>query len=369
LTDARARVLQVVLSLNPGGTERLVVELARRLHPQIPSAVCCLDTRGSWADGLEADGIIVSALGRQPGFRPSVGFALARAAARHRASVIHAHHYSPFVYGAVARLRHPGLKLVFTEHGRLSDAAPSGKRRLVNRFLSVAPHRVFAVSSNLKEHLTGEGWHPADVGVIYNGIDVGPRPAPGARERTRSRLDLAEGTFVVGTIARLDPVKDLGILIDAIAALGRSLPVAAVVVGDGPERAALERRAAERGVGGRVRFLGQRDDAREWLAGCDAYVNSSVSEGVSLTILEAMAACLPVIATGVGGTPEVVTAECGRLIPARDAAALAAAIGDLARQPQLRAGLATAARARVESRFAIERMTGEYADVYRALAG
>ena len=108
--------------------------------------------------------------------------------------------------------------------------------------------------------------------------------------------------MVIGTIARLDPVKDLGTLIRAVAELSRHVAATLVVVGDGSERAALETLARDLGVSDRVRFLGQRDDAREWLAGCDVYVNSSISEGVSLTILEAMAAALPVIATRVGGT-------------------------------------------------------------------
>ncbi len=108
-------------------------------------------------------------------------------------------------------------------------------------------------------------------------------------------------------------------------------------------------------------FIGFRDDARDWLAGCDAYANSSISEGVSLTILEAMAAGLPVVATRVGGTPEVVDGACGRLVPARDPLALARALAELAVAPDLRRTLGLAARRRVESRFTIARMVEDYA--------
>ena len=113
-----------------------------------------------------------------------------------------------------------------------------------------------------------------------------------------------------------------------------------------------------------VRFLGHRDDARRWLAGCDAYVNSSVSEGVSLTILEAMAAGLPVVATRVGGTPEVVDATCARLVSPRDPDAMAGALLDLIRQPALRDQMGRAARTRVEALFTLERMVDEYRGVY-----
>jgi glycosyltransferase involved in cell wall biosynthesis len=113
-----------------------------------------------------------------------------------------------------------------------------------------------------------------------------------------------------------------------------------------------------------VRFLGHREDARRWLAGCDVYVNSSISEGVSLTILEAMAAGLPVVATRVGGTPEVVDATCARLVSPRDPDAMAGALLDMIRQPALRDQMGRAARTRVEALFTLERMVDEYRDVY-----
>jgi glycosyltransferase involved in cell wall biosynthesis len=360
----RPRILQVALGLNPGGTERLVVELATRLHADIPMMVCCLDDAGAWAGELEGRGIEVVALHRGDGFRPALGLAIAKAAARHDATGIHAHHYSPFVYSALATLWRPSLQVVFTEHGRLSDAAPSRKRRLANRVLARCPRRVFAVSGDLREHLVGEGFSREVVGVIYNGIDVGPLPDAAAKTRARDRLGVPRDALVLGTIARLDPVKDLGTLVRATARIAPQLPVAVAVVGDGSERVPLEKLAADLGVTSVVRFLGHRDDARDWLAGCDVYVNCSISEGVSLTILEAMAAGLPVVATRVGGTPEVVDDSCGLLIPARDTEGLAAALLVLARDPGRRQALGRAARARVETRFTLDRMVDEYKRVY-----
>ena len=365
MTERPPRVLQLVLSLNPGGTERLVTELAARLHPEWPMAVCCLDEPGAWASLLEREGIAVSALRRGPGFRPSLGQAIARLCRTQRIDLIHAHHYSPFVYGALARAWAPGVSVVFTEHGRLSDAPPSTKRRAANVLFKRLPTAVFAVSEDVKRHLIGEGFPPASVRVIYNGIDPGVVPDPAARARARRDLGADEGELVIGTIARLDPVKDLGTLVRATADLARRRRARLVVVGDGSERASLERLASECGIRDRVAFVGFRDDAREWLAGCDVYANSSVSEGVSLTILEAMAAALPVVATRVGGTPEVVDDGCGRLVAPRDPHALARVLDDLAAAPELRARLGLAARQRVESRFTIDRMIAEYAGVYR----
>lgn len=362
--SAPLRVLQVVLRLDPGGTERLVIDLAKRLHAEIPTAVCCLDDAGAWATELTDRGITVTALHRRPGFHPGLGRRVLGAVKHHRATVIHAHHYSPYVYSCLARLGRPATRVVFTEHGRLSDAAPSAKRRFGNRLFRKFSSDVFAVSEDVKQHLVGEGFAPDAVGVIYNGIDVGPLPSPAARSDARRRLGVSDEVFVIGTIARLDPVKDLGTLIEAAALLALNVDAMVVVVGDGAERGTLEALAGRLDIAPRIRFLGHRDDAREWLAGCDVYVNCSISEGVSLTILEAMAAGLPVIATRVGGTPEVVDESCGRLVPARDAKALASALSDLAREDARRHTLGTAARGRVEARFTLERMVGAYRDVY-----
>ena len=363
---ATPRVLQVVLSLNPGGTERLVLELARRLHRELPMAVCCLDAEGAWASELTSAGIEVRALGRPAGFVPSVGSAVAAVASQHRATVLHCHHYSPFVYGALARLRHPRLKVIYTEHGRLSDAPPSRKRRLANAVFGMLPSAVYAVSRELREHLLEEGFSPRLAGVIYNGIDVGPQPGHEQRAAIRTQLNVPDDTLVIGTIARLDPVKDLGTLITAVALLER--PALLVIVGDGPEADALRREASRVGIDDRVRFLGQRNDARAWLAGCDVYVNSSISEGVSLTILEAMAAGLPVVATRVGGTVEVVDAASGTLVPPRDPRRLAEAIAGLQASPAARRSLGEGARRRVEAQFTLDRMVAEYRQVYERLS-
>jgi len=327
-------------------------------------AVCCLDEEGAWADGLRAEGTEVTALRRRSGFHPSLGSAIATTANRNHADIIHCHHYSPFVYGSLARMWRPSSKVIFTEHGRLSDAPPSTKRMIANWILRRAPQEVFAVSEHLKGHLVAEGFSKEQVQVLYNGIDVGPLPDARARSCVRQRLAVSDDTLVVGTIARLDPVKDLDTMIRATTMLAARRPTLLIVIGDGVERSRLETLTAQLGADTFVRFLGHREDARTWLSGCDVYANSSIHEGVSLTILEAMAAGLPTVATGVGGTPEIIDASCGRLVPARDAAALADALDELAQRDAVRHELGQRARQRVEQRFTIERMVQEYRAAY-----
>lgn len=359
-------MLQVVLQLDPGGTERLVIEIVRRLHATLPMAVCCLDEPGSWASRVTDLGVPVHALHRRPGFHPSLSLDLAAVARRFDANVLHCHHYSPFVYGRMAALLVPGARAVYTEHGRLSDAPPSPKRRLANQGLMAGAQDLYAVSHDLRAHLLREGVPPR-MRVIWNGIDPGPPPSPADRAAGRDALGVAAGDWVVGTVARLDPVKDLGTLIAAVAQASQVRPsLCLAVIGDGPERAALEAAVQASGAAGRVRFLGHRDDARALIAGVDVFANSSTSEGVSLTLLEAMAAELPIVATGVGGTPEVVVdGVTGRLAPARDAAAFAAALLDVSGDAARARAWGAAGRHRLLQHFTIDEMVRRYLAVYR----
>jgi glycosyltransferase involved in cell wall biosynthesis len=361
--------MQLVLSLMPGGTERLTIDLVTRLSSTFPMVVCCLDEAGQWAGELSGLNVPVVGLERAPGFHPSIGARVAAVAARYNASVIHCHHYSPFIYGRLAVMLHRRARLVFTEHGRLSDAPPTMKRRIANTVLSRFAGPVYTVSNALKQHLVAEGFAAAKIGVIHNGIEPGPRPSDADRRAARRLLDVPDDALVIGTAARLDVVKDLGTLV-AAASLVRSRrgAVTLCIIGDGGERASLEAALREHQMTDHVRLTGFRPDVRRLLPAFDIYVNSSVHEGVSLTILEAMAAALPVVATHVGGTPEIVVdGRTGSLVEPRRPESLARAIDALAQAPERRAAFGLAGRARVEASFTIDRMVAEYAREYARL--
>jgi glycosyltransferase involved in cell wall biosynthesis len=357
--------MQLVLSLAPGGTERLVIEIVRSLSDRIDSVVCCLDEPGAWAAELEALNVPVISLSRSPGFHPQLAVRLARVIKQRAIDVVHCHHYSPYVYGLLASIVAPSTKLVFTEHGKLSDAGPSRKRRLVNPFLSRMPGQLYAVSADLKQHMVAEGFPARRLSVLYNGIDPGERPNAFQRHDARVALGITDDAFVAGTVGRLDPVKNLPLLLEAHALLVARHPHArTVIVGDGSERTVLEQKAADLGVSESVIFTGYRQDVRALMPAFDVYVNCSTYEGVSLTILEAMASTLPVIATLVGGNPEVVVdQETGLLVPAR-AHLLADAIGALAMVPRRRSDMGDAGRWRVIRHFSIARMVDQYARAY-----
>jgi glycosyltransferase involved in cell wall biosynthesis len=361
-------VMHVALSLDPGGTERLIVELAKCALGRFRVTVCCLDRPGGWARELEDMGIEVFALDRQPGFHPSLGHRIAQHAARRGVDVLHCHHYTPFVYGGLARVESPGLSVLYTEHGRLSDASPTLKRRLVTPLLARLANEMYAVSEDLRRYLVRAGFPAARIGVITNGIHVGSPPDAEAVRRAKRLLGAVDDRPIAAAIGRLDPVKDLPVLLDAFAQLSRR-EARLVIIGDGPEAGHLQSHATAHGLDPRVQFLGYRQDVRVLYPGVDLLVNTSISEGISLTLLEAMAACVPIVATAVGGTPEVVVdGVTGILVPPRSPAAVSAALDELLDSPDRRQQMSLAGRARVEELFTFERMASLYFAAYVRLA-
>ena len=358
--------MQLVLTLSPGGTERLVIELCRRLANDVDTLVCCLDEPGEWAAEVTKLNIPVISLARQPGFHPSLSVRLGEALKAHRIDVVHCHHYSPYVYGVLAAVLHPSVRVVFTEHGRLHGAGISTKRRLVNPVLSRWPARIYAVSAALKQDMVAEGFPERSIDVLYNGIELGPRPRPADRAAMRESFGFPSDALVVGTVARLDPVKNLGALLETGSILRARFPAARMVIaGDGPERQALIDRAQALGISDLTHFTGYRTDVRALMSGFDIYVNCSTYEGVSLTILEAMATALPVVAAAVGGNPEVVVdQETGLLVDERPPA-FASAIATLAVNPARRHAMGDAGRWRVKRHFSLERMVNDYAAAYQ----
>ena len=216
------RILQVVLSLAPGGTERLVIEICKRLAPSFDVSICCLDDEGAWAVDARAHGVDVIALRRRNGFRPEIGRRIARLAAERRIDLLHCHQYSPFVYGRIATAWQRTLKLVYTEHGRLSDAPPTWKRRMVNPLLARFDGAIVAVSEELRRHMLDARFPAARVTVVRNGIEVGSRPSAVDRRAVRRALGINEATPLAVSVARLDSVKDFGTLLDAFASVRRT---------------------------------------------------------------------------------------------------------------------------------------------------
>lgn len=198
-----------------------------------------------------------------------------------------------------------------------------------------------------------EGIAPEDVTFVPNGIDAVP---PGDRERARRELGVPEGAPLLGAVAVLREQKGLDVLVRAVAEIAREVPdVRLAVAGEGPERASLDALADELGIGPRVLLLGNRSDVPDLLAAFDVAVSASWFEGSPLAAMEYMDAALPIVATRVGGMPDLIDDGVhGRLVEAGDAGGLAAAVVDLLRDPERARAMGERARERRRAEFDLD---------------
>jgi glycosyltransferase involved in cell wall biosynthesis len=360
------RIVQLVESLELGGLERMALDLARALKAEGHQvSIWCLFHRGFLAAEAEASGIRVDAFGKPPGFSGRTLLKLALRLRRERPDILQTHNLGTHVYGAPAAALAGVGATVSTRHGFISS---EGKPYRENRFRATLPFTdaVVAVSGHTLAGLHAAGSAPAGKSlVIYNGIRVKPfadRPAHPGAARPRLRF---------GTVGRLVPAKGHAVLIEAFAQIAREFPDAQVLVaGDGPLRPDLEQQIERLGLGDRVSLAGAQTDVPAFLSTLDVFVFPSLNEGLPLAVLEALASGLPVVATRVGGVPEVAPEdEVAWYAAPGDAASLATAMKTAAEAPDLPARSA-AARARAESLYALETMRRGYVDLYqRLLAG
>ena len=354
------------LDFDPGGAERVVTALAANLPRERFDVTLCTTQRrapGALLAEVRAAGVRHLALERRGRWHLVRWRRLARFLRRERVDILHAHMWGSNFWASVIGRACRVPVVIAQEHAwayernrlrRLTDRLVIGP--LADRFLTVANKERIVEWERLPER---------KVEVVPNPY----LPRPGANGRAlRAELGLADGVPVVGTIARLRPVKALEVLLDAFAHLSRSLPDAQLVIaGDGPSRPRLEQHAASLGISERTHFLGMRDDIDAILASVDVAAMSSDYEGTPLFGFECMAARTPLVATAVGGLPDML--EDGRsavLVPRRDPVALAAGIERLLAAPEQRRALADAAAEALE-RYEIDAVAARFAGLYREL--
>lgn len=368
---SRPTVVHVVHSLETGGLENGVVNLVNTTDRDLRHVIVCMTEEGVLRARLEP-AVEVVALGKRPGQDLGAFVRLIALLRRLRPTIVHTRNWAAL--DAIPAARLAGVRvLVHGEHGR-EASDPDGRNRRRNRIrrlLAPLVNQFVAVSRDLERWLVEEVRLPArKVTTIVNGVDLS-RFGQGDRRVARARLGLPADATVVGTVGRLDPVKDHAGLLRAFAGLTAAHPDALLVIaGDGPCREELTRLTGALGLGERVRLLGDRRDVPGVLSALDLFVLPSIAEGMSNTILEAMASGLPVVATRVGGNPELVEEHVtGRLVPSRDPGALADAVAVYLDDPHVRAVQGKAARQRATERFGLERMCEGYVDLYRRLVG
>lgn len=368
---ARPTICHVLHTLHVGGGEVLARAFALANEAEFRPVFALLDDLGDLGREMREQGYMVEVLGRRPGFDRGCAKRLRAFLRRERVTVVHAHQYGPLFYSGVARL--PGRRpaILFTEHGRDYPDYRRWKRVWANRLLLTRKDRFVAVGEQVRKALIEfEGMPAPRVEVIYNGRDLSEYdPQKSQRDDVRRELGLAEDAFVVIQVARLNRLKDHPTALRAIRHLAHDRPhLRLVLVGDGEDRRQLEQHIEELNLGDSVLLLGSRSDVPRLLQAADAFLLSSITEGIPLTLIEAMATEIPCVVTNVGGVIEVITGgETGLLAPAGDDSKLARQIQQLIDSPKLAKRIAVAARKCVLERFDAAIMHKAYRSYYREM--
>ncbi len=372
-------VCMAVNNLDVGGLEKVVISLIERLDPeQVEVHLLCLDGPGKLFDQIALPAERCLILHKEPTLNlglaridPHLFGPIRRFLRDRRIALVHAHNLAPLLFagGAARSLGRRRPRVVYSEHNQIYRAGRFARIKFWG-YANLAD-LVIAVSHDLERTLTGALHIRPPVRVLHNGID-GARLARAAADgaRVRRELGIGDREFVIGTAVVLSEQKGVRYLLDAAATVLADDPaVRFVIAGDGPLRGELVASAEARGFGDRVLFPGYRNDVPDLISAFDVYALPSLWEGLPLALLEALALETPIVATTVGGNPEIVEDGVnGFLVPPRDPVALADALRRLRADHDLRR-IGTANRAKFDREFRVEVMVERHQALYADLVG
>jgi sugar transferase (PEP-CTERM/EpsH1 system associated) len=370
-------VVHIVFALRVGGLENGLVNLINRTPKErFRHAVICLSHYDAFAERLEDSEVPLIALHKREGKNPSLYWRLWRELRRLKPDIVHTRNLAALDANLIAALAGVPVR-VHGEHGRdmVDLDGTNRKYRWLRRALSPLIHRFIPLSTDLEAYLHDSvGIPDGRITRITNGVDV-DRFHPDEEERPgfRNARGWDAQTLVIGWVGRMESVKNPLGLVEAFIQLVRDHPsqreqVALVMIGDGSLSGEVASRLQQAGLTDRVWLPGSREDVPDLLRALDLFALPSLAEGISNTVLEAMASGVPVVATRVGGNPELVDPErAGELVEADDPEALSEALAGYLGVPQRLAQERQAAREWVLERFSIDTMVTAYLDLYQAL--
>lgn len=330
------RLLYLIVTLPVGGAEEHLLSLVRNLdHERFSPLVCCIGKSGPIGKEIENTGGRVIELGKleRGGYDGKIVSLLVDTIRRERVGLIHSHLYHANFYGRLAASR-AGVPVVCSIHN--TYVRPKAHRRIINWWLARRTPVIIAGSEAIKNDiLRYDGVPSGTVRVIPYGVDVEKFDIPLSRNEARKKLGFSADRFLVGTVGRLEEQKGQSYLVEAAAMLRREgLNISLLLIGSGREEKRLRDLVAREGIAEEVLFLGTRRDLPDLFRAMDVFVLSSLWEGLPLALLSAMASGVPVVATPVGGIPEVIRDGVnGFLVPPADAGALAAALRRVREDP------------------------------------
>lgn len=357
-------VLHLIETSGPGGAERMLISLVENLDKSRYRSLVCLLKDGWLKTQLQSLDIETMLVPQHRSLDVPWLLRLSRLLKGRPIHVMHAHEFTMNVYGSLLS-RLTGIPIVATVHGK-NYYWVKWRRRLAYRFVARQSVMV-AVSDNLKRFLSQ--WvaiHPDEIRIVHNGIDLDRYAVSGRHNSLRKELGINKNQPVIGTVGNLYAVKGQTYLLRACVTVAKAFPnFVLLMAGRGDQLGVLEAEARGLGIRGNVRFLGFREDIPSLLQALDVFVLPSVSEGLPLSILEAMAFGKSVVASNVGGIPEVIKdGVTGYLVPPKDPEALAERILLLLHHPQVAADLGRSGRKIVQEAFRLERMIQDYQSLY-----
>ena len=367
---AACRILHVVYSLDPGGMENGLVNMAGSLDPdRFQVDVCCLQRAGAFAERLPVTSRL-SVLGKGPGFSVRACQSLRREILRIKPDLIHSHNLGPLIYSAIATMGGLTVPILQGEHAELSADDLSARRLRQRRWLYRTCRAVHSVSHGLHEQLTGLKLSPSKLRVVVNGVDAA-RFSPGDRSQARGAIGIPENALVVGIVGRFGEFKRHRLLIEVFESLANDHPELQLMLvgGGGPRERAIMEQCKASPHAARIWPMGFQSDPRPFYRALDLMVVPSVNEGLSNAVLEAMACAIPVLAHRACGNAEVISAnQDGFLADLSTVDSMRGALCGVLEVRRQFPGIGLAAREKVVGKFSLRSMAAGYEELYRQVA-
>jgi glycosyltransferase involved in cell wall biosynthesis len=366
----KINILHITFDMRIGGTEMVIKNIIDGCNSEefIMTVLCIESPLGPFAKELKISGIEFFELNRQPGFDIYLIKKIRQIIKYNKIDIIHCHQYTPWVYGVIAAV-FTKTKVIFTEHGRFYPDSSTWKRKLINPILNVLTDQVTAISKATKQALTEfENIPGKSIEVVYNGI--APLQIDNIKvQEIRAELAIANNHTILGTIARFDPIKNHTMMLKSFSKVLKQQPnTTLIIVGDGEERANIESCIASLNIADKVILTGYKPEPENYLALMDVYLLSSLSEGTSMTLLEAMSLSKPCVVTDAGGNPEVIiNGENGFVTPNNNADKFAKGIIQVINARKENNDLGMASKNRFDALFSENNMNKQYRTIYSTI--
>lgn len=365
----KINLLHIYQNSNIGGIQQQILNLLKTYNRELFNPIfCSLRPEGEMGKEVKNLGVDFISLNRPRYYRfsPGILIDLISLMKKRHIHVVRTHKYYANFYGRIAA-RLAGVPVIIaSEHNIYKDKQKRIGRRMINRFLSGITDKFIAVSEAVKRDIMlYDKIDSSKILVMHNGVDTQRFSPDGKFSNIREKFLIKEGSIVLGFVGRLVISKGLEYLIDAISLIKDDYNIKLFIVGDGSLLNELKQKAKKNHIFNRIIFAGERRDIPDILSSIDIFVMPSIKEGLPNSLLEAMSMGKPVIATEIGGIPEIVKNRFnGILVPSRDPRALATAIKELIDDSQLAAKLGEAARNFMLNNFSIEATTQKWQSLY-----